>query len=67
MTVTQNKRVCLTCGSKFDDTVETCPQDGSALKALANDPLVGKVFAGKYEILVRFTAHGTCCCVSCVR
>jgi serine/threonine-protein kinase len=51
MSVTQNKRVCLTCGSKFDDTVETCPQDGSILKALANDPLVGKVFAGKYEIL----------------
>ncbi len=45
------RKVCPTCKREFFTDVDSCPDDGSSLALKSNDPLVGTVFAEKYEIL----------------
>ncbi|HNM50018.1 MAG TPA: helix-turn-helix domain-containing protein [Candidatus Obscuribacter sp.] len=43
------QRYCPTCYKQFEG-LETCPQDGTTLRGPSNDPLIGKVFADRYDI-----------------
>mgnify|MGYP000853127847 CR=1 FL=1 len=43
------QRYCPTCYKQFEG-LETCPQDGTVLRGPSNDPLIGKVFADRYDI-----------------
>lgn len=45
------KKVCLTCKEEFEADKDQCPKDGGQLVPKATDPLVGTVFADKYQIL----------------
>lgn len=50
--VKQRKLVCLTCSSEFDDeSMETCPNDGTSLSQITNDVAIGSMFAERYQIL----------------
>jgi serine/threonine protein kinase len=46
------KRRCLTCSTEFSANAETvtCPADGALLAPINEDPLLGTLFDGKYEI-----------------
>jgi serine/threonine protein kinase len=44
-------KVCLTCKKEFNGALSTCPEDGGQLMPVKRDPLVGTVFAERYEIL----------------
>ncbi len=45
------RKVCPTCKKEFFTDIDKCPDDGSSLAPPVRDPLVGTVFAEKYEIL----------------
>ncbi len=49
--MTNFKKVCLSCKEEFEPAHESCPKDGGQLVPVAVDPLVGTVFADKYQIL----------------
>lgn len=53
MTSEQDKttKVCLTCTKVVDPDLDFCPDDGGELSMLAVDPLIGTIFATKYEVL----------------
>lgn len=42
---------CLQCHKLFGPEHSTCPEDNSLLVAVKQDPLLGKTFADRYEIL----------------
>jgi serine/threonine-protein kinase len=44
------KGSCLICGEEFFGE-STCPNDGSALKLIKEDPLIGTVLAERFEVL----------------
>lgn len=44
-------RECAICGLVTDQSMVVCPDDGSALLTLRPDPWLGRVLAGKFEIL----------------
>jgi serine/threonine-protein kinase len=45
-------RVCLTCKKEYPmDAKDICPDDGGAVVVPSKDPLIGTVFADKYEII----------------
>ncbi len=44
-------RVCLTCNKEFMHDMDACPDDGGPLVLAQRDPLIGSIFADKYEIL----------------
>jgi serine/threonine protein kinase len=46
----QRPKFCDRCRFEYPGELEKCPEDGSALRDLQADPLVGKVFAERYEI-----------------
>ncbi len=43
------KRYCPNCFQQFEG-LTLCPNDGTTLRGSSNDPLIGKVFAERYEI-----------------
>jgi tRNA A-37 threonylcarbamoyl transferase component Bud32 len=45
------RHLCMECWGEFDETVETCPNDGSPVSKVAGDSLVGTVLAERYQIL----------------
>ena len=45
------KRACIVCSREFADTTTVCPDDGTVLTPLVQDPLIGTVLADRYEIL----------------
>ena len=52
-------KTCPKCGESYDNNVEVCPADGSALiRANTNDPLVGKLLAGRYKIITKIGEGG---------
>lgn len=53
MTSEQEKttKVCLTCTKVVDPDFDSCPEDGGELSLLAVDPLIGTIFATKYEVI----------------
>ncbi len=44
-------KVCLTCTKVVDSELDFCPDDGGELSMLAADPLIGTIFATKYEVM----------------
>lgn len=46
-----DRKVCLECHRQFTGIVKACPHDGSSLVDIFQDPLIGTVLAGKYEIM----------------
>jgi len=44
------RKYCPKCYQQFTGSIESCPDDGSVLRGPHNDPLVGKVFAERYEV-----------------
>lgn len=49
-----NRKICLVCKKHFEGAqaaLENCPTDDSKLVQLMADPLVGTIFAEKYDIL----------------
>jgi eukaryotic-like serine/threonine-protein kinase len=49
--VPENLKVCTKCRSQVGGYFQTCPYDGAELKPIPEAPLVGKVFADRYDIL----------------
>ncbi|HEY9678006.1 MAG TPA: serine/threonine-protein kinase [Drouetiella sp.] len=45
------KMRCLRCQEEFSDGTQICPHDGNRLIVALPDPLIGKTFAERYEIL----------------
>lgn len=45
------EKVCPQCGAKFNSASDVCAFDGNVLLAADADPLIGKVFAERYQIL----------------
>lgn len=46
-----DKKYCPYCFSRYDKLDEHCPVDGVLLRELQSDPLIGKTFAERYEII----------------
>jgi len=46
----QEPKFCDRCRFEYPGNLEKCPEDGSILRNLQDDPLVNKVFADRYEI-----------------
>ena len=52
-------KTCPKCGENYDNSIEVCPADGSALiRANTNDPLAGKLLAGRYKIINKIGEGG---------
>lgn len=45
-----DKKYCPRCYGQFESSLNVCPDDGAELRNPSNDPLIGKVFADRYEI-----------------
>jgi serine/threonine protein kinase/Tfp pilus assembly protein PilF len=54
------KQRCLTCNQDFEpsDNLKTCPADGTMLSPVFDDPFIGTLIDGKYEVVERI-ATGT--------
>ncbi len=44
------QKYCPKCYGQFEGAIEICPADGAELRGPHNDPLIGKVFAERYDI-----------------
>jgi serine/threonine-protein kinase len=44
------KKYCPKCYQQFEGAIAVCPDDGALLRGAKNDPIIGKVFADKYEV-----------------
>lgn len=44
-------KLCLQCHTHFQGDFEQCPDDGSRLVSVPDDPVIGKVLGDKYRIL----------------
>ena len=51
LTETTPKKACVMCQKEYSGDVTICPDDGTALAQLADDELIGKMFAERYEII----------------
>src|SRR5512140_3110186 len=49
-------RTCPTCRTSCDETLETCPVDGTPLSD--SDPLLGQVLGDRYRLIARIGAGG---------
>lgn len=46
-----DQRICVECNRQFTGLYTACPHDGALLRPIIQDPLIGTVLAGNYEIL----------------
>jgi serine/threonine-protein kinase len=46
-----DRKVCIECHRQFTGIVAACPHDGTLLVSVVQDPLIGTVLSGSYEIL----------------
>jgi serine/threonine-protein kinase len=57
--VSENQKICPTCGTEYPLSERFCPRDGTALRAAANQgDLLGSVVADRYHILKKLGAGG---------
>jgi hypothetical protein len=57
--VSENQKICPTCGTEYPLSERFCPRDGTALRAAANQTdLLGSVVADRYHILKKLGAGG---------
>ena len=59
--MSESKRRCPTCGESFGPPLVLCPRDASVLEgelAPAPDPLVGRIFGGRFSIKERLGEGG---------
>lgn len=52
---------CPTCGTEYPDNAQFCPHDGATLVSVAaapDDPFIGQVLAGRYEVLSKLGEGG---------
>jgi len=52
---------CPTCGTEYPDNAQFCPHDGATLvsvTAAPDDPFIGQVLAGRYEVLSKLGEGG---------
>jgi serine/threonine protein kinase len=57
--VSENQKICPTCGTEYPLSERFCPRDGTALRAAANQSdLLGSVVADRYHILKKLGAGG---------
>jgi serine/threonine-protein kinase len=58
LTKTLRKQRCLLCHREFEwsDDLRACPDDGSMLSPVFDDPLIGSTIDNKYEILDRIAS-----------
>ncbi len=52
---------CPTCGTEYPDNAQFCPHDGATLVPVAaapDDPFIGQVLAGRYEVLSKLGEGG---------
>lgn len=56
----QRELLCAECGSAFSRGFRRCPFDGTELREMEEDPLVGRLLSEKYlvESLLGYGAHG---------
>src|SRR5438132_1422386 len=45
------RKACIECGHEFEGETTVCPQDGTLLTPLFEQPLIGQTLADKYEII----------------
>lgn len=48
--VSIEKKYCPKCYQQFEGAIAVCPDDNAILRGAKNDPLIGKVFAEKYQV-----------------
>jgi len=48
--VAPTRRACVSCGREFSEEIPRCPDDGTLLTPLADQPVVGAVLGDRYEI-----------------
>lgn len=51
------QKICLECNRQFTGIVAACPHDGTLLVKLQQDPIIGSVLDGSYEVL-SLIGHG---------
>jgi len=57
--VSENQKICPTCGTEYPLSERFCPRDGTALRATANQgDLLGSIVADRYHILKKLGAGG---------
>ena len=57
--MSENQKICPTCGTEYPLSERFCPRDGTALRAAANQSdLLGSVVADRYHILKKLGAGG---------
>jgi len=45
------RKACVACGQEFNGNVTLCPDDGTLLTPLAQQPIIGAVIGDRYEIM----------------
>jgi tRNA A-37 threonylcarbamoyl transferase component Bud32/DNA-binding CsgD family transcriptional regulator len=50
--------VCQKCGARFSSEARLCAYDGTSLTPLSDDPLIGTVFADRYDIMTQIGVGG---------
>ncbi|MEY4608147.1 MAG: hypothetical protein RL625_364, partial [Gemmatimonadota bacterium] len=57
--MSENQKICPTCGTEYPLSERFCPRDGTALRAAANQSdLLGSVVADRYHVLKKLGAGG---------
>ena len=51
------QKICLECNRQFTGIVSACPHDGTLLVKIQQDPIIGSVLDGSYEVL-SLIGHG---------
>jgi serine/threonine-protein kinase len=51
-------KTCPQCGKEYDEQTKFCPTDGSTLRSVAGDDIIGSVIADRYHVLRKLGEGG---------